>query len=134
MIWCSCTRWLRRGLRVWGYSWCWSPGLLVEEGSGLPAGEGGCLEDGEFEPIAFYFVVFLQHAVVDGGLDVDDVAFAFGEGEVEEGLAGGRVDASGERQDLHGDVRASGGLGDAGGLAAEDGEVCDAGQGVLVDD
>src|ERR1035438_528361 len=127
MIWCSCAKWRRRGLRVrWG-SWCWSPGLLLEEGSGLPGGEGGCLESVVFEPIPFYFVVFLEHAVVDGGLDVDDVALAAREGEVEEGLAGGRVGASGERQDLHGDVRASGGFGEVGGLAAEDAEVGDAG-------
>src|ERR1017187_508082 len=111
-----------------------SPGLLVEEGGGLPGGEGGCLEGGEFELITFYFVVFLQHAVVDGGFDVDDVALAVGEGEVEEGLAGDRVDAGGDRQDLHGDVRAAGGLGEADGLAAEDGGVGDPGQGVLVDD
>ncbi len=57
-----------------------SPGLLVEEGCGLLGGEGSGLKCGEFELIAVYLVVFFEHAVVDGGLDVDDVAFAIGEG------------------------------------------------------
>jgi hypothetical protein len=110
-----------------------SPDLLLEEGCGLLGGEGERLEPGEFELIALDLVVFFQHAVIDGGLDVDDVAFAAGEGEVEEGLAGDRVDAGGDGEDLHGDVRLVGNLEEARGLVAADGGVGDAGKGVLVD-
>jgi len=88
----------------------------------------------KFELIAVYLVVFFEHAVGDGGLDVDDVAFTVGEGEVEEGFAGDGIDADGKQEDLYGDVRAGGGFAEVDELGTANGGVGDAGDGVLVDD
>ena len=67
----------------WG-SWQISPDLLLEKGCGLLGGKGERLQHGEFELIPLDLVEFFEHAVVDGGLDVNDVALPVGEGQVEE--------------------------------------------------
>jgi hypothetical protein len=105
-------------------------------------GGAGCLgaecRGGEFlelEHIAVHFVGCFEHAVVDGGFEVDDVALVgFGVAEAGERFAGHGVDPGCDRQELDLDVGPGGHLDQAADLVAADGRVGDPQDRVLVDD
>ena len=109
--------------------------LAGEDSLGFAGGEGGVGEVGEAVGVAVEFVGFFEHAVVDGGFEVDEVAFG-GVGERQDGehLARAGVGPGGERDDLDGDVRPLRRLDQVGELRSADGGVGQAGDGVLVDD
>jgi hypothetical protein len=89
----------------------------------------------ELEHIAVHFVGFFEHAVVDGGFEVDDVAFGgAGEAEAGERFAGHGVDTGRDRQDLDLDVGPGVHLDQPGDLVVADGWVGDPQDRVLVDD